>query len=168
MTEAEAELNELFASGTEALDPNVLAELQSIMRLHDLSAEDLFYKWESYCIKMDLDAATPSLDPVRGLKRDIQDSLENSTRQQQAQMKTRPGATPRAARGDVFGMLDGLVPNTPGSGSGTGRASKMGSARRRNPYDTPSISRVKGDLVGSSPEYKTPSRMEEHLNAMQS
>ncbi|ROT43703.1 DNA polymerase subunit alpha B [Sodiomyces alkalinus F11] len=170
MSQTEAELNERFASGTEPLDPNVLAELQSIMRLHDISAEDLFYKWESYCIKLDLDAATMSLDTVRGLKRDIQDHLEKSTRQQQVQIKTekRVGATPRAAaaRGDVFGMLDGLVPNTPGSGLGTGRLSKVGSARR-NPYDTPSMSRVKGDLVGSSPDYKTPSRMEEQLNAMQ-
>ncbi|KAL2760463.1 hypothetical protein ACRALDRAFT_2024434 [Sodiomyces alcalophilus JCM 7366] len=170
MSEAEGELNERFTSGTEPLDPSVLAELQSIMRLHDVSVEDLFYKWESYCIKMDYDAATLSLDPVRGFKQHIQDSLENATRgQPQTQVKTkterRSGATPRAPRGDVFAMLDGLVPNTPGSGSGTGRPSKR---RNLNPYDTPSISRVKGDLVGSSPDYKTPSRMEEQLNAMQS
>ncbi|KAJ2971371.1 hypothetical protein NQ176_g7724 [Zarea fungicola] len=75
---ADAELQRLFSAG-KAIEPDVATELQSMMRLHDLSAEDLFYKWESYCIKMDLDAGDAlTLTNVRNLKQNIQDALEKS------------------------------------------------------------------------------------------
>lgn len=166
---AEAELKEHFATGNKDIEPDVLAELQSIMRLHELSAEDLFYKWESYCIKLDLEAADLSLETVRNMKQSIQDELEKSTRNQtHARSEKRPGATPRTGArggggGDVFGMLDGLMPNTPG----TGKLNKTGSSKKR-PYETPSISRVKADPPSSSPDYKSPLRMEEQLSSMQS
>ncbi|KAM0328523.1 hypothetical protein ACHAQA_004930 [Verticillium albo-atrum] len=162
---ADAELNELFGSGHEGIEPDVLKEMESIMRLYELSAEDLFYKWESYCIKMDMDAATVSLPPLRNLKQDIQDALEKNTRQQtQVKTEKRVGATPRAARagGDVYGILDGLLPNTPGSG----KLNKSGSARKK-PYETPSMSRVKG-VPASSPDFKSsPLKLEDQLNSMQ-
>lgn len=171
---AEAELKHYFAPGGGELEPDVVSELQSIMRLHELSAENLYYKWESFCIKMDMEASSLSLGAVRNLKHDIQDALERSNRAQ-AQVKTekKVGATPRAAAtrgggaggGDVFGMLDGLVPNTPGSG----KLSNKGASAKKRAYETPSVSRVKAEVASSSPDYKaTPSKMEDQLVAMQS
>lgn len=108
------ELNERFALGDKPLEPDMLAELQSIMRIHSLSAQDLFFKWESYCIKMDMNEMKLSVDTLRNLKRDIQDTLEREARSQHAHLvktEKRAGATPRTTgkgnmgAGDVFGML---------------------------------------------------------------
>lgn len=161
---AEAEIKEFFASGDKDIESDVLSELQSIMRLHEISAEDLFYKWESFCIKMDMDATNPEIAHIRNFKKDIQDALEKSNRQQ-THIKTekRGHATPRAGKGgDVFGMLDGLMPSTPGSG----RLSKQGSLRKKT-HVTPTMSRVKAEIPSSSPDYKGASKMEEQLNSMQ-
>ncbi|KAL6878901.1 DNA polymerase alpha subunit B N-terminal domain-containing protein [Trichoderma novae-zelandiae] len=115
---ADDEMQSRFAPNG-ALEPDVLGELQSMARLHDISAEDLYFKWESYCIKMDVDAQAVTLDGVRGLKQSIQDELEKSQRRVQlkSERKSAPTPRPKAAgrAGDVFGMLDGLVPSTPGS-----------------------------------------------------
>lgn len=102
-----AELNELFGAGDKGLAQDVVVEMQSIMRLHDLAPQDLFFKWESYCIKMDMDAVQPSYEKARAFKQDLQDALEKSTRTQaNSKPDKRVGATPRAAAkgGDVFGM----------------------------------------------------------------
>lgn len=119
---ADTELHEFF-SPNKPLEPDVLSELQSIMRLHNLSAQDLFFKWESYCIKMDIDAQVVTLTTVRNLKQTIQDALESGNNNRK--VATRVSATPRgagAARGvgvgDVFGVLDGLLPSTPASSGG--------------------------------------------------
>ncbi len=103
------ELNERFATGDKPLEHNVLVELKSIMQLHSLSAQDLFFKWESYCIKMDMDEMKLSVETLGALKQDLLDALERSNRSHQVQIKTekRAGATPRASvkkGGDVFGM----------------------------------------------------------------
>lgn len=114
---ADEEIQSRFApNGT--LEPDVLSELQSMGRLHDISAEDLYFKWESYCIKMDVDAQAVTLSNVRGLKQSIQDELEKSQRRLQvkSERKMAPTPRPKAGKGDVFGMLDGLVPSTPASG----------------------------------------------------
>ncbi|KAH7369290.1 DNA polymerase subunit alpha B [Plectosphaerella cucumerina] len=163
---AAAELQEQFGQGTKPLEPDVLAELQSIIRIHELSAEDLFYKWESLCIKRDTDSSNVTLAAVRDLKQDIQDALEKSARQQpHIKTERRVGATPRAAAraggADVFSMIDGIVPNTPG----TGKLSKAASARKRA-LETPSMSRVRAEVASSSPDYKSPLRLEDQLNAM--
>ncbi|KAF4503051.1 DNA polymerase alpha subunit B [Fusarium agapanthi] len=115
------------------LEPDVLSELESIMRLHGLSAEDLFFKWESYCIKLDLDAQALSLEVLRNLKQSIQDELENSHRKVQVKTERKVANTPRgtAKGGDVFGMLDGLVPSTPASGEKLNRGAASGSAVKR-------------------------------------
>ncbi|CAJ2508043.1 Uu.00g092290.m01.CDS01 [Anthostomella pinea] len=157
------ELNELFAVGDKELEPDVVAELQSIMRMHSLSPQDLFFKWESYCIKMDMDEMRLSVQTLRALKQDIQDALERSNRSHHVHIKTekRSGSTPRAAvknGGDVFGMLDGMVPNTPA----TGKLNKS-AAKRRNQLETPSMYRVKGNIPSSSPDYKSPMRLENQL-----
>lgn len=101
-----AELNERFGSGDKCLAQDVTVEMQSIMRLHDLSPEDLYFKWESYCIKLDIDAANPSFDKMRDFKQGLQNDLEKSTRTQvHSKPEKRVGATPRTSKGaDVFGM----------------------------------------------------------------
>lgn len=103
-----SELNELFGAGDKGLGQDVVVEMQSIMRLHNLAPQDLFFKWESYCIKMDIEATQPSYEKMRAFKQDLQDALEKSTRTQSHAKpeKHRVGATPRAGAkgGDVFGM----------------------------------------------------------------
>ncbi len=105
-----AGLNERFAPpGGKELEADVVFELQSIMRMHELTPQDVFFKWESYCIKMDTDEMWPSMERLRAFKQDLQDALERSNRSQ-AHIKAdnkRAGATPRTAvkgGGDVFGM----------------------------------------------------------------
>ncbi|KAK3899846.1 hypothetical protein C8A05DRAFT_36525 [Staphylotrichum tortipilum] len=145
--DALAELNQRFGVGNKALEPDVVAELQSCMRVHHLSAQDLFFKWESYGLKMAMDDFRPSLDNVRAFKQNLLDDLERSNRSQ-AHIKTekRVGATPRAAKGagaDVFGMLDALT--TPGPGR-----------PRPQPKRTPAVSRVKAEPTSS------PLRLDDH------
>jgi DNA polymerase alpha subunit B len=143
-----AELNQRFGSGTKDLEPDVVAELKSIMRLHQLSVQDLFFKWESYGMKMGMDDFVASIDNLRAFKQNLQDELERSNRTQQIKTEKRAGATPRAGKGgDVFGMLDGLA--TPGAG----RAAK---AVRR----TPAVSRVKAEPTSS------PLKVEEQPSAV--
>lgn len=144
------ELNERFGSGTKDLEADVVAELKSIMGMYQLSVQDLFFKWESYGMKMGMDDFKASIDHLRAFKQNLQDELVRSNRSQ-VHIKTekRGGATPRVAKGggDVFGMLDGLA--TPGAG----RTKTIG---RR----TPAVSRVKAEPTSS------PLKMEDQLNAL--
>jgi DNA polymerase alpha subunit B len=145
------------------LEPDVAAELQSIMRLHDLSPEDLYLKWDSYCLQMETDAHDVTLSAVRRLKQTILDSLEKDN-SRRAQVKTaatpRPSAGARGGAGgaDVFGMLDGLVPSTPATGaklkSGGGSASGL-----KRKLETPRS----GAGLGSSPAGRG---MDDQLKAM--
>ncbi|KAI1498490.1 DNA polymerase subunit alpha B [Biscogniauxia marginata] len=167
MAEADLqELNQRFGTGNKNLEPDVVAELQSIMRMHSLSVQDLFFKWESYCIKMDMDEIELSVERLRALKQDIQDALERSNRSHQVHIKSekRSGATPRTtvkSGGDVFGMLDSLVPNTPSAM----KLSKS-AAKKRNQHETPSVSRVKANIPGSSPDHRSPMRVDNQLESM--
>lgn len=169
MAEADLqELNEQFGVPNKSLESDVVSELRSIMRMHLLSVQDLYFKWESYCIKMDIDGNSLSVENLRGLKQDIQDALERSNRTHQVHIKTekRSSGTPRTAvknSGDVYGMLEGMVPNTPGMGKFNKSASK-----RRNLHETPSITRVKGNILSSSPDYKnqSPLKIENQLDSM--
>lgn len=112
------ELTELFApSAPDGLPQDVLGELQSIMRVHGITAQELFYRWESYCLRMGSEETKLDLETVRLFKRDVQDNLERQARGRQ-QVEKRTGgvaATPRARErdmglgagagtGDVFGM----------------------------------------------------------------
>jgi DNA polymerase alpha subunit B len=167
MSDMAEELNEKFASGGKQLEPDVLAELQSIMRLHQLEPQDLWFKWESYSMKMDMDGNNVNMSTLRAFKQDLQDALERSNRAQTHHVKTekRIGATPRTSvkgNTDVFGILDGLVPNTPG---GAGKVNKLSSTRKRQ-LETPSFSRVKAGHPVTSPDNKSsPARgLEEHMN----
>jgi DNA polymerase alpha subunit B len=107
MDDYAAELSELFAAPNSKLEPDVLRELQSILRIHNLDAQELFYKWESYCLKMGAEDTKLDLKTARDFKKDIQENLERETRGKQVKTsEKRPGvnATPRAGGGDVFGV----------------------------------------------------------------
>lgn len=134
-----AELNQRFGGGEKDLEPDVINALKSIMRLHQLSVQDLYFKWESYCMKLDMSEFRATIDTLSAFRQDLQDTLERSNRSQtHTKTEKRVGATPRVAKGnDVFGMLDGLA--TPGPG----RSAKP-SARR-----TPAVSRVKAEPTSS-------------------
>jgi hypothetical protein len=104
----DTELMERFSpSGTE-LEADVLAELHSIMRLHSIDVQELWYKWESYSMKMGSDDMKLDIETARALKKDIQDSLEQKSRSKAhvLQSNKRAGATPRTVtkNDDVFGM----------------------------------------------------------------
>ncbi|KAB8296209.1 hypothetical protein EYC80_008992 [Monilinia laxa] len=150
MAEVDNELNDLFSSATGSgrpIEADVLAELHSIMRLHSLPPQELFYKWESYSIQMGQDDMKLDIDTVRALKQNVQDGLEKENRKTKAHASNkRVGATPRNVgnSNDVFGMLD-ITPNTPRSGM---------SSRPKRKVETPSISRVKAEPASSPPDFK--------------
>lgn len=111
MDDIAGELNELFiGSCPDGLTQDVLLELKSIMDLHALSPQELFYKWESYCLKMGSEETRLNLNTARALKRDVQDVLERETRgkthMRGAEKRHTSGATPRAGghNQDMFGM----------------------------------------------------------------
>ena len=138
MAEIETELNDHFGGSNGAVQPDVMAELQSILRLHDLSPQELFYKWESYSIKMGKEDAAIDLKIARDFKKDLHEALERDMRARtnvRASEKKVVGATPRAARGggDMFGMMEGVVetPRMPMSGV------NGNSQKRRSAFDTP-------------------------------
>lgn len=104
------ELNNIFAiPPAEELPLDVLGELQSICRLHSISAQELSYKWESYTMKMGTEQTNLDLTTVRAFKKDLQEIVEREARSKSHMRSAdRRGAfaTPRNATkgGDVFGM----------------------------------------------------------------
>ena len=110
MANNKVELNELFAvHPVTELPPDVLGELQSILRLHSITPQELLYKWESYSMKMGMDQGSLDLGTARALKKDLQEMLERDSRgkaHMRSADKKAAYATPRAGKdGDVFGML---------------------------------------------------------------
>ena len=110
MANIKAELNELFAiPPVTELTPDVLAELQSILRLHSISPQELSYKWESYSMKMGSEQTKLDLETTRAFKKDLQEMLEREARGKahvRSVDKRSAYATPRSTgKGDdVFGM----------------------------------------------------------------
>ncbi|TVY50602.1 DNA polymerase alpha subunit B [Lachnellula cervina] len=158
---AEAIRERFVPAACPKLEDDVLSELQSIMRLHSIDVQELWYKWESYSMKMGADDMKLNIDTARALKKDVQDGLERESRSKaHLQTNKRGGATPRnvSNSGDVFGMLDGLVPNTPKAGS----ASRLSGKRK---METPSMSRVKAEPASSPPEFKTPHKQGDQSGA---
>ncbi|KAL4943613.1 hypothetical protein BDV06DRAFT_189508 [Aspergillus oleicola] len=138
----DGDLNELFApSAPTGLPADILAELKSIMNVHGITPQELFYRWESYCLRMGSEETKLDLDTVRLFKRDVQENLERQARgRQQVEKRSGVSGTPRAREmggvgagsSDVFGMLDGLTPGrTPGGGS----------AKRKSDFASPSMSK---------------------------
>lgn len=104
----DAELKELFAAANPDMEADVLGELKSVMRLHSIDVQELWYKWESYSMKMGSDDMKLNIDTAKALKQDVQDTLERENRTKSHGLNTnkRGGATPRnvSSNGDVFGM----------------------------------------------------------------
>ena len=113
MEDTGVELNELFAiPPLDQLPPDVLGELQSMLRLHSISPTELSYKWESYTMKMGTEQTKMDLDTARAFKKDLQEMLERDSRgkaHQRSADKRASHATPRSATkgDDVFGMYVG-------------------------------------------------------------
>ncbi|EAW13154.1 DNA-directed DNA polymerase alpha subunit POL12 [Aspergillus clavatus NRRL 1] len=155
MDDVTAELNELFAGASpDGLPKDVLAELQSILRVHSIPPQELFYKWESYCLKMGSEETKLNLETVRLFKRDVQETLERESRGRagrQTEKRSAVIATPRAANtSDVFGMLDGLTP----SAHGRTPNGANGSAKRKSNFGSPSTLKVGKGNNDRSPNSK--------------
>ena len=106
MADIDSELNDLF-SPSSSLAPEVLSELQSIIRLHATTSKELSYKWESYAMKMGIESTNLDHENVRAFKKDLQEALERESRAKVGRSVDRKAhATPRAAGlgDDVFGM----------------------------------------------------------------
>lgn len=105
---ADAQLQEIFSSANPNLEPDVLGELTSIMRLHQIDPQELWYKWESYSMKMGADDMKLNIDTARALKQDVQDGLEreNRSKAQALNSNRRGAATPRnvSSTSDVYGV----------------------------------------------------------------
>ncbi|KIW21452.1 hypothetical protein PV08_02032 [Exophiala spinifera] len=141
MTDAKENLNAAFDPSGSGLAPDILGVLESTLRLHSLTADELFIKWEVYCLKMGSEETKLDLETARMFAKDVQDGVErgDGRAQQQANSnkfaprsdrKSAVHATPRAVgTGDVFGMLDELTPNTIGR--------RSGSIKRKADFDSP-------------------------------
>lgn len=108
MANIKDELNDLFAiPPINELPPDVMGELESILRLHSISPQELSYKWESYTIKMGPETKL-DLVTTRAFKTDIQELLEREARSKAhvRSVEKRVAHTPRNAgkNSDVFGM----------------------------------------------------------------
>ncbi|GAM90586.1 hypothetical protein ANO11243_086310 [Dothideomycetidae sp. 11243] len=138
------ELEELFAQPNEGLPEDVATELLSISRLHSLSEQELFYKWEAYSLKLGSENTHLNYKTVRDFKKDLQDALERESRSKvptHSSSKKAMHNTPRpAASGDVYGVLDGLVAGTPAPRT---------AIKRRNEFETPSTKTPKTTARGS-------------------
>jgi DNA polymerase alpha subunit B len=111
MTEVKENINALFAPAADGLSPDILGVLECILRLHSISEQELFYKWESYCLKMGSEETKLDLNTARMFQKDVQENLERSYQtkhnSRDSARKSNVGSTPRAAgNGDVFGMYE--------------------------------------------------------------
>lgn len=80
MDTTKKELNDFFAiPPVTDLTPNVLGELQSILRIHSISPQELSYKWESYTMKMGTEQTKLDLTMARAFKKDLQEKLERES-----------------------------------------------------------------------------------------
>lgn len=110
MATLQAELNNLFTiPPVTELPSDVLGELQSILRLHSISPQELSYKWESYTMRMGSEQTKLDLATARAFKKDLQEMLERESRGKahvRSVDKRGAYATPRSATkgDDVFGM----------------------------------------------------------------
>jgi DNA polymerase alpha subunit B len=102
--------NELFSAPGTELPQDVLTVLQSITRIHSFDAQELFYKWESYCLKMGSEETKLDYETAQAFKKDVQEKLEQDNRGKHSvtrgEKRGGVGATPRniQSNSDVFGM----------------------------------------------------------------
>jgi DNA polymerase alpha subunit B len=160
---SDSEIGELFSVPNTDLRSAIIAELQSILRIHNVPAEDLSFKWESYCLKMGSEDTHLDLKTVQDFKKDLHENLERESRSKASKAgERRTGATPRAGLGgDVFDMYGAgaatcshrlrshrLVPNTPTSIAT--RPHVGSSLKRKSAFETPG-SKASRIHPGSSP-----------------
>lgn len=117
MDDTASELSERFDrycnTSDNGIPSEILGELQSMLRLYDVSAEELDFKWQAYAMKMGAEETKLDLKTARDFKKNLQDTLEREMRAK-AHVKSeskRNAPTPRAgAKGadDVFGMYVSL------------------------------------------------------------
>src|SRR4051812_2554351 len=98
MAEEATQIREIFASSNPNIPGDVLHELLSITRLLSIDAQELFYKWESYVLKMGTENTKLEHKTVKDFKKDLQDALERDTRAKghHAAPRRSMAATPRA------------------------------------------------------------------------
>ena len=153
MDDTATELNERFAPPNGALSPEVLIELQSILRLHKITPEELSWKWDAYCMKMGSEETKLDLKTTRDFKKDLQDILERESREKGHRIheKRAVTATPRVGTnsGDVFGMIDGLVGETP-------KRSAISTQKRKSNFETPAAKSSKSHAESSPNGIPTP------------
>ncbi|KAH8722411.1 DNA polymerase alpha subunit B N-terminal-domain-containing protein [Phaeosphaeriaceae sp. PMI808] len=116
---------------------DILHELQSMLRLHSISPEELDFKWQAYNMKMGGEESKMDINTAREFKKTVQDALERESRgkaQQRNDVK-RAQPTPRAKAGDMYDMLEGLVPNTPRPGGLNGINGST--VKRKSDFRTP-------------------------------
>ena len=108
MAGSKENINAVFQPSGDGLPEDVLGVMESMLRLHSISAQDLFYKWESYCYAMG-EQTQLDINTVRMFQKDVQDKVERGGPHKQtargSDRKPAISATPRAVgTGDVFGM----------------------------------------------------------------
>lgn len=95
------------------LTPDIIAEFLSMLRSYGLDDQELFYKWESYCIRMGPDTKL-NLETVRAFKKSVQEQLEKEirakARQQNINASKAVQKTPRRPKnsGDTLALLVSL------------------------------------------------------------
>lgn len=106
-------LNARFDPAGNGLAPDILDVLESILRVQSLNVDELFVKWEVYCLKMGSEETKLDLETSRLFAKDVQDSVERGERSQhpglksavKSERRSNVHATPRAGGNtDVFGM----------------------------------------------------------------
>ncbi|RMZ92490.1 hypothetical protein DV736_g268, partial [Chaetothyriales sp. CBS 134916] len=137
MANVKENFNALFDPAGNGLSPDILGVLESIQRLFSISPQEIFYKWESYCLKMGAEETKLDLNTARMFQKDVQDSFERDAQAKQggrgSEKKIAVSATPRpAASGDVFGLLDQITPNIRNSGG----------VKRKSDFETPARKKV--------------------------
>ncbi|TGZ84975.1 DNA polymerase alpha, subunit B [Ascodesmis nigricans] len=150
----DSELIDRFGNVT----PEVKTELESMLRMWDVDAEELSFKWESYCIQMGIEETKMTLDTARTFKKHVQNILDKEA---QAKKRQHQNPTPRAPVmvGSGADMLDQLIGTTP-------RASSTAMKRKleRSAYETPSKSRP--SVPASSP-FQTSLKSESHATSLE-
>ena len=110
-------LNARFDPAGNGLSPDILDVLESILRVHSLTADELFIKWEVYCLKMGSEETKLDLETARMFSKDVQDSVGRGERAHagpksavKSDRKSHVRATPRAVgNSDVFGLYVACV-----------------------------------------------------------
>ncbi|EMD87805.1 hypothetical protein COCC4DRAFT_73563 [Bipolaris maydis ATCC 48331] len=160
MDDVATELTERFERYCDTKDDefpaDVLAELQSMCRLYSISPEELDFKWQAYNMKMGGEENKMDVKTAQDFKKTIQDALERESRgkaQQRNEVK-RGQPTPRAKGGDMYDMLEGLVPNTPRPSAPSGVNGST--VKRKANFQTPGGKANKAHEMSSPGGFMTP------------